>query len=190
MKRSNNLKPLGRAVVVVSATVALVTGVTFAALQSQQNTLTGNTIETATANLQISKNDINYANTQTGFDFSGLIPGGPAVPTTGYPFYLKNSGQVKLALKMAVVSAPSNPNNVDLSKVSVTLSTIGGNNVPTQTFSLQSLLNNGGVDIGTIDNNNSLGYKLQIAMATDSVTGNSASVGGIDFAFTGTAVSS
>src|SRR5579884_853474 len=187
MRRFNNFKAMARAVMVVGAVVAVVSGVTFAALQSQQNTLTGNTIETATANLQISKNDTNYTNTQSGFDFSGIVPGGSAVPVTGYPFYLKNSGQVKLALKMAVVSTPSNPNNVDLSKVNVVVTTMGGNNLPTQTFSLQSLLNNGGVDIGTIDNNNSLQYKLQISMASDAVTGNSASLGGIDFAFTGVA---
>jgi hypothetical protein len=48
VKRSKNFKALARALGVVSAVVVVVSGVTFAALQSQQNVLAGNTIETAT----------------------------------------------------------------------------------------------------------------------------------------------
>lgn len=185
---SKNLTAWARAVGIVAAVVVVVSGVTFAALQSQQNVLTGNTIETATANLLLSKDDINYSNAQAGYDFNGIIPGGPAVPTTGYSFYLKNVGETNLALKLAVTSAPSNPGNVDLSKVNVVLTTVGSG-APLQTFTLQSLLSNGGVAFGNIDRSNSLQYKLQVSMASDAVSGNSASLGNIDFAITGTATS-
>jgi hypothetical protein len=187
MKRSKNFKALARALGVVSAVVVVVSGVTFAALQSQQNVLAGNTIETATANLQISTDGTNFSNSHTGFDFNGLVPGGSAVPEAGYPFYLKNAGQTGLALKMAVTSVPSNPDNVDLSKVNVILTTVGNGAGP-QTFTLQSLLGGSApLAIGNLDRSNSVGYKLQVSMAGDAVNGNSASLGNIDFTFSGTA---
>ena len=90
MKRSRKLstrikrvKALGRAAGVAAAVVVTVSGVTFAALQSQQNKLTGNVIQTATANLQLSTDGVHYGNSQTGFIFSGLVPGGSAVPASG-----------------------------------------------------------------------------------------------------------
>src|SRR5438309_2343932 len=121
MKISKNFRALGRAVGVVAGVVIVVSGVTFAALQSQQDKLTGNTIETATANLQLSTDGSNYATSQAGFDFSNIVPGGQAVPQSGYNVYLKNSGGTPLALKLAVSSTPSNPSNVDLNKVNVIL---------------------------------------------------------------------
>lgn len=187
--RRRDLKVVVKSVMVVAAVVAIVSGVTFAALQSQQDILTGNTIETATANLVVSKDDIHYANSQAGFDFSGLVPGGAAMPITGNSFYLKNSGQTRLTLKMAVSSVPSNPNNVDLSKVNVLLTTVGSG-LPAQNFTLQQLMNNGGVSFASLDNNNSMEYKLQVSMTSDALVGASAALGNIDFAFYGTAVSS
>lgn len=187
MRHHKKLTALLRAGGIVASMAILASGVTFAALQSQQNVLTGNTIETATANLLISKDDTNYSASQTGFDFNGIVPGGGAVPITGYPFYLKDNGQTDLALKMSVTSVPSNVSNVDLSKVNVLLTTIGSSSSP-QNFTLQSLMANGGVAIGNIVRSNSNAYKLQVSMASDAVSGNSASLGNIDFAFNGTAV--
>jgi hypothetical protein len=186
MRRPKKFRALLRTLGMVAAVAIIVSGVTFAALQSQQDILKGNTIETATANLQVSLDDKTYSNSQTGFDFANVVPGGPAVPITGYPFYLKNSGGTPLALKMAVASLPSNVSNVDLSKVNVLLTTVGSNISP-QSFTLQSLLSNEGVAIGNLDNSNSMELKLQVSMSSDAVTGNSAALGNIDFAFSGTA---
>src|SRR5438270_14076832 len=116
-RKIKNAKALGRAVAVVAAVLIVVTGVTFAALQSQQIKLTGNTIQTATANLQVSLDGVNYASSQAGFNFTNLVPGGQPVPQSGYNLFLKNSGGTPLALKFAVSSTPSNPDNVDLGKV-------------------------------------------------------------------------
>jgi hypothetical protein len=193
MKRARNIKPLTRAVGIVAAVMIIVGGVTFAALQSQQNVLAGNTIQTATANLQLSTDGTNYSDSHSGFDFNNIVPGGQAVPITGYPFYLKNGGGTPLALKFAVASVPTNPNNVDLSKVSVLLSTIGSGTAA-QSFSLQMLMlasSSGGLAIN--GNNLASGavqqYKLQVSMTSDAVTGSSASLGNIDFAFSGLAQS-
>lgn len=189
MRLSTRSKTLARVVGVVAATMVVVSGVTFAALQSQQDTLTGNTIETATANLQLSKDGINYGDTQTGFDFNNLIPGGPAVPTAGYGFYLKNSGDTPLAVKFAINSIPDNPNNVDLSKVNLLVTTVGSGGAA-QSFTLQSLidaspsgglpLNGAALPFGQLQQ-----YKLQVSMTTDAIIGSSASLGNLDLVFSG-----
>jgi hypothetical protein len=70
-KRSTKVKvDVFRAVGVVAVLLVIVSGVTFAALQSQQDTLTGNTIQTATANLQLSTDGVNFTNSQAGFNFN------------------------------------------------------------------------------------------------------------------------
>ncbi|HTB48600.1 MAG TPA: hypothetical protein VK712_00795 [Verrucomicrobiae bacterium] len=192
MKRSGNFKALARAVSVVGAVIILVSGVTFAALQSQQIKLTGNTIETATASLLISSDGINYAASQGGFDFSNLIPGGPAAPQAGYSFFLKNGGGAPLALKLAVSSSPSNPDAVDLSKVNVILTPASGGTA--QSFTLASLIasnTTGGSPITAPSElfvGNTTHLTLQVSMAADAIIGSNASLGNIDFAFTGQAM--
>ncbi|MGC1177221.1 MAG: hypothetical protein WA843_04075 [Candidatus Saccharimonadales bacterium] len=189
MKRSKHLKVLLRALFVIAATVIVVSGVTFAALQSQQIKLTGNTIETATANLQISPDGTNFSTAQTGFDFNNIVPGGGPGPQSS-SIFLKNAGGTTLSLKLAVSSTPVNPNNLDLSKVTVILTPTTGNNGP-QSFSLQSLITSnatGGVAITSpaiLTPGSKTQFTLQISMTADAVTGPSASLGNIDFAFSG-----
>ncbi len=64
--------PLVRAVAVFTGVVALVSGVTFAALQSQA-TLTNNTIASAKAGLQV-KSTGSFASQDAGFAFTGVLP--------------------------------------------------------------------------------------------------------------------
>src|SRR4051794_22881330 len=104
MKKQSNRTAIFRAIGVIAALIVIVSGVTFAALQSQQDTLTGNTIQTATANLQLSTDGTSYNNSHAGFDFTNIVPGGAAMPTAGYGFYLKNGGGTPLTLKLAVTS--------------------------------------------------------------------------------------
>jgi len=70
--------PLARAIGVLSAVGIATTLVTFAAIQSTGNALTGNTIQTATAALQISTNSSSgpWTDSVPGFAFTGLVPGG------------------------------------------------------------------------------------------------------------------
>lgn len=193
MQLVTNLRAFGRAVVVIIVVIAAVSGVTFAALQSQQAKLTGNTIETATANLQLSTDGSTFGASQTGFDFNNLVPGGQPVPQFGQNIYLKNSGGTPLQLKLAITTTPSNPSNVDLSKVNLLL-TLRDNPTP-QIFSLQSLITasaSGGAIItapATLAAGSTAQYSLQIAMAGDAFSGSSASLGNIDLAFSGLAQS-
>jgi len=191
MKKSRRIKGLKRAILLATLMVGVAGGGAYAVLQSQLNTLTGNTISTATANLQLSTDNVNFSNSHLGFDFNNIVPGGQAVPLTGYPFYLKNAGGTPLAIKLAVNSIPTNIGNVDISKVNIILTTVGSGASP-QTFTLQSLLSSsstGGVTVSTsnLDIGNTQLYKLQASMAADAISGSSASLGNIDFSFTGIA---
>jgi len=187
MKRQHHLTRRQLAALIAACTIAI-GSVAYAGLQSQDK-LTGNTIETATANLQISSDGTTFATSQTGYDFNNLIPGGSATPQNGYLITLRNSGGTPLALKLAVSSVPSNLNAVDLGKVNVLLTTVTSN--LTQTFTLQALIDaqaTGGIAITTpsqLAAGNTYQYKLQVSMASDAIVGSSASLGNIDFAFTG-----
>lgn len=188
----NRRRLLMRSMFVIVLAIIAVSGVTYAVLQSQQVKLTGNVIETATANLQIGPDGNTYSSTpQSGFAFQNIIPGGQAVPTNGYVFYLKNAGATGLALKFAVTTTPSNPNNVDLSKVNVIL-TPGGGGSP-QSFTLAALIAanaTGGLAVTTPTTllaGAAHQYSLQVSMAADAFSGSNASLGNIDFAFSGVA---
>lgn len=190
MRRQSNFKPLMRAVAVMGVVVAIVSGVTFAALQSQQAVLSGSTISTATADLKISLNGTTFATSSVGFSFSDIIPGGSAVPTTGNNFYLKNLGTTSVLTKVAVSSVPTNPNNVDLSKVSIIITRTPGGSP--QTFTLAQLISNyasGGVQVSTALAINEVGqYKVQASMTADAFSGPSASLGNIDLVFIGSSI--
>lgn len=178
---------LARAVVVVTTVGVVATGVTFAALQSQQAVLTGNSIQSATADLRIGTSSNSFASSRSGFAFDNVIPGGPAVPSSGDTFYLKNYGTVALSLKLSVGSTPTNSSNVDLSKVTVELTRVDTGTV--QTASLQSLIDpNGGLALtDTLDQGTMAQYTVRMSMADDAVSGNTGvSIDNIDFVFVGT----
>jgi len=190
MKKNSKIRAMKLAGL-VTALVIMATGVAYAALQSQQIKLTGNTIQTASANLLLSTDGTTYASTLTGYSFSGLVPGGPAVPAGGQKIYIKNTGNAPLSLRMFVGSTPINPDSVDLSKVSVIITPISGGTA--QTATLQSLISSqatGGITLNTpasLASGSSTGYNLSISMTADAINGASASISGIDFIFTGVA---
>lgn len=189
MHTQSNFKPVLRAVTVMGIVMLLVSGVTFAALQSQQAVLSGNTIESATADLKISIDGITYTSSHTGFDFPGVVPGGPAVPAAGNAIWLKNSGTTTSLVKLAVGTTPTNLSNVDLTKVSVIITHVPGG--ASQSFTLASLISaystGGSALTDTLPSATAYQYKLQISMAADAFTGSGASLGNIDFVFIGAA---
>ena len=194
MQKPNITKSLIRAFGVMAAVVVIVSGVTFAALQSQQSKLTGNIIQTATANLQISPNNASYADSLEGFAFQNLVPGGIPVPNADtFTFYLKNAGGTPLSLKLAVSSTPLNSNNADLSKVHLILIPADGSSV--QNFTLAALIesySSGGLAVTSASRlapATVVQYHLQIMMDIDAVTGSGASISNIDLSFSGTATS-
>ncbi len=189
MKRKRNLRALARAIMAVTAVVIIAGGVTYAALQSQPVKLTGNTIETTTAGLALSTDDLSFGSTHAGFDFNSLVPG--AQSGQSYRFYLKNNGGAPLALRFSVSSTPLNPNNVDLSKVHVTLTPDSSHQA--ESFTMQNLVtanSTGGLvvsDPAELYFGNTAGFTMQVAMDADAISGNTASLSNIDFAFVGLA---
>lgn len=192
MKRFKNFKAMTRAAGVVAAVVVVVSGVTFAALQSQLGVLKGNTIQTAIASLQVSPDGITYSSSMEGYTFGNLIPGGQPSPSNGYPVYIKNVGTTPLALKLSVSGTISNPNNVDLTKVHVILSSTNGG--APQNVTLQDLITanaSGGLAVNQASHvlpSQVASYTVQVSLETDAVTGSSASLGNIDFNFGALAV--
>lgn len=193
MSKLQNLRVWLRLLVVMAIVGVVTTGVTYAALQSQQAILSGNTIESATAALQVSKDGGTYASSINGFDFPGLVPGGPAMPSQygGYPIWFKNIGSAPLNMNVSVNGVPTTTGDVDLSKVSVILTPIGGGGTA-QTISLAALIANstGGTTAMTLPSVNPgvvIQYKLQVQMAADAFTGPNATITNLNLVFGGTA---
>lgn len=191
-RRKTSWLAFSRASVTVVAVLAVVAGVTFAALQSQAATLKGNTIQTAVASLKVSSDDVTYTNTLTGYQFNNLVPGGDPMPSSGYHLYLRNDGTTPLAVKLSAATTLNNPDNVDLSKVYVVLEP--GFNAPTQRISLKDLMTDdstAGVALTSATRmaaNQSLPYLVRVAMDADAVTSPSASINNLDLKFGAQAV--
>jgi hypothetical protein len=186
----SNLKPLLRSAIVLGAVGVITTAATFAALQSQQAVLAGNTINSATASLLVSNDGIAFNNSKPGFNFSGVVPGGPPVPAAGNSVYLRNSGSSNLSLKIAVSSTPSNLNNVDLTKVFIEITR--SDNSFNQTYSLKSLIDSfasGGTLMGDTVNAGVTGqYLLRASMSIDAFSNsNGVTISGVDLVFIGLA---
>jgi hypothetical protein len=192
VKKKFFVHPLKRALTVVVAVAALVSGVTYAALQSQLALVQGNTIQTATADLQLSTNGTAYGRTIQGFNFGALIPGGVPAPATGYSIYLKNNGTTAVMLKLSANPTLANTDNMDLTKVKVLLTPAIGTPM---TFTLKDLMDGndaGGVlmpSVGKVVPGQVLTYSLQVQLNDDAVNGSSGTISNVNFIFNATAVS-
>jgi hypothetical protein len=176
---------------VLSAVGVITAAVTFSALQTSGNALTGNSIETATPKLQLSTDGTNFSDSVPGFDFKGVIPGGSPQPTAGgYQVTVKNVGDSDLKLSIGVPTAPNVTGVTDLSKVNliVTPLPVNGFTYPAQTIKLASLLSGqvGLTTPSTLAKNTATGYRLQVSMDGDAVSGSSATISGLDLVFSGT----
>ena len=166
--------------------VLLIGGITYALLTSQEATLTGNSIQTVTAALSISTDGQNFGVTTPGFSFNNLIPGGVPMPLMGYSVYMKNTGNVPLTPKIAINKQPTNPNNIDLGKVKVIMFAVDTTNNEEYSFTMQDLLNGSRAFTNNIGIGMTRRYNVQISMDADAVSGNTASLSGIDLVFSGT----
>ena len=187
-KKSIWVGAVSRAVGVISAVVVLMTGVTYAALQSPQATLTNSTISSATADLRIGTSATSFSSTRVGFNFVDLIPGGIAAPVDGNVFYLKNYGNANLGLHISISSIPVNLSNVDLTKVSFVITRQDTSTA--QTFTVKALVDsyiNGGLSFtDSLSGSVVAEYKLQAIMSADAFTGQNAQISDLDLVFTGT----
>lgn len=194
MYKLKTMRPLVQAMGIITAVMVLVTGVTFAALQSQQAVLKGNSLATAMAELKISKDNFSYATVVDGYTYSNLIPGGSPTPINGNPIYLQNTGSVALAAKISVNETLSNPNNVDLTKVHVILLPFGGGAL--QNITLKDLVTasaTGGIaliggGLNHVNAGGNAGFAMQIMLESDATSGSSANIGNLIFNFDATAV--
>ena len=181
-----------RSLAIMGAVGVITTGATFAALQSPNASLTGNIINSATADLRISTNGTTFTvPSVAGFTFDTVVPGGAAVPASGNTFYLKNYGSANLAIKVGISAAPSNVNNVDLSKVHLIFTRVdtSGSAVSLSLKSLTDSYAGGGTALGdTISAGSTATYSLKVSMDADALSGSAASITGINIAFIGTGV--
>lgn len=195
MKRPRiiNLRLRKRVGIPAVLTVLAAAGVAYALLQTQAN-LTGNSISTESAYLVISQNDTNYSQTTSGYDFTGIIPGVQASQTEH--FLLKNAGSAALALKMGLISTPSNPAGIDLGKVHVILTPFSTETYlpgTPQDFTMQSLLDAGAAGVA-IDYPDPLAadskeeFNIQMDIDDGAVGAGGTTLSNIDLGFTGTAV--
>ena len=188
------LNPAMRAVTVFGVVATAVTGVTYAALNSQA-TLTNNIISSATANLQV-KSGGSFAAQDAGFAFTGVIPGGPAVPAAGKAFQLRNAGDTDLDVSVSVPAAPTfSGGPVITSKVKLVLAcaTTGGKNF-SKTTDIDSLVAahaTGGIlmttDFLPKTTDNTANCTVKVQMDADAFSGSSTGVSDFfNIVFTGT----
>jgi len=190
--KMRNRSPQLKSLWIISLVAVLVTGVTLAALQSPAASLTGNTIESATADLRIGTSTSSFSTTRVGFDFPAIVPGGAPGPANGNTFYLKNYGTANLSIKAAIgPAAPSNINNMNLAKVYFHITRVDTPGTE-QIVSLKSLVDSyatGYVGLNDIVNGGVMAqYTLKVSMDSDAYSGVGGSLSGIDLVFSGTGV--
>ncbi len=188
MARQRGLSPLLRSIIILSGVGIITTAATFAALQSQNAVLSSNTISTSTAFLLVSNDNVSFNNTKTGFTFSNVTPGGPAVPAAGYNFYLKNTGTANLSIRLTLDAIPTIPFGIDSSKVLINLSR--SDNAFNQVISLKALtdsMSTGPVVLtDSITAGTTATYNIKVNMSADAYSGSSgATISGIDLVFSG-----
>lgn len=189
--KKSNAGVVTRALLALIVVGVVVGGVTFAVLQSQAATLTGNKIMTATANLQVSQEDANYKDSAVGYSFMALVPGGQ--PSPSFPVYVKNTGTTKLALRVSVPGPLTNTGNIDLSKVHVIL-TYPESGGFEQSITLSELVASnatGGVPLvryTAMPGNTRAPMTIKVSMDADAYTGPGATIDNFNISFSGVAV--
>ena len=179
------MNPLLRAIGVIGAVAALVTGVTFAALNSTA-TLTDNTISSGTAGLRVSTDNTTFSDSEPGFTVTGLIPGTGSTKT----FYLRNNGDIALDVSARVPVLPGPPvfgygfsgfENLTVSITSPACIDVVNTNM--------SLLNAGEVLLPCnslpVGPATSRTYDIHFDILPAAITGSQAGVGAFDLRFTG-----
>ncbi len=178
---ANRASIIVRAVGVIAATSALVTGVTWAALTSNTATLTSTTINSATASLKLWDGD-SFETSAPGFTITGLVPG------TGseQAFYFQNDGGVPLKLKAKIPALPSSSGFAGWENAKVTFTDEQNNT--TVTTDMLALSTGDGVELpgdsaaaGTEGN-----FKAKFDIAPSSITGGQVTIDAFNIEFTGT----
>lgn len=182
--------PLIRFTGLLIALITLVSGVTYAALQSQDALVQNSTISSSIAALQLSSNGVDFTDSIPGFVFGNIKPGGQPMPNTGYPVYIKNTGTTTVALTLAVKDTLAQTGNMDMSKVHVLVTPVqlGGTMQDILLSDLVAQSATGGVPLTqakSLMTGASTGFFVQVSMEKDAVNGPGASLSHVDFAISG-----
>jgi hypothetical protein len=188
MYKKKRVSPLLRATGIIGVVAALVTGVTYAALQSQA-TLTDNTISSGTASLLINNTENATAEgaTDTGFNFTGVIPGGAS--SNSHNFTLHNTGTTPLKINVGMPALPTwtvTPSgSVDNTKVTLNITCTGpsltlNTTVQTAWFSTAPMT-------GTLGAGETASCTANVSMDAAAFTGSNAASSNFNLIFTGTA---
>ncbi len=202
MPSIQSVNPVLRAVGVISAVAILVSGVTFAALQSQV-TLTDNTISTAGASgLLVDGTDPDDLGSQSekGFTFSQLVPGGGYSDPQQFSLINSENGPDMTVVVNATAASTSAP--VDKSKVWVKFTLADKTSGEPQALvedddsvavtlaqletSFTDLPGADGED--RLDANETLTYDVQVKIGADAVSAPEVTIDNFDLVFTGTVV--
>lgn len=194
MQKVLRINPVVRAVGVIAAVAVLVTGVTFAALDSSSASLTGNTVSSATADLTVSTNGSTFDSTKPGFDFEDVVPGGDPVPETGHAFWLQNEGAADLDLTATLPGTiTTDPALLDLTKVHLIITdpgadeALGGGDDTEVLNATFADLNAGEESIdGQLGSNDIKKFVVQVSMDANAFDGSSGSISAFDIEFNGT----
>ena len=117
------ISPVARAIAVIGAVMALVTGVTFATLQNTA-TLTGNTISSDADGLLVDSDGNNtFGATDEGFAFSDVEPG---TSSSYHAFKLKNATDESMVVNVQVTGESALPVGVDASDITFIFDLPGG----------------------------------------------------------------
>lgn len=133
MLKSISISPVVRAVLVIGVVAALVTSVTFAALESEA-TLTQNTIEGADA-LQVNNDpegNTVFNQTEQGFNFEDIVPGVASSQIEN--FQLKNTSATTVDVNVQIPTPPALPAGVTGDDITFTFDTVPGSTPVTATW--------------------------------------------------------
>jgi len=191
------INPVVRAVAVIGAVMALVTGATFAAL-TDSVTLSNNTIGTTSANADLliwDSGDNEFQSEAPGFNFTGLEPG---QESEDFHFYFKNNGDVPLDVTAEVPVDPTFSTGLTAADVSLTFKGACDTNSDV-TYTLAQL-ETGPVNLpcnpleesaqGVVgeDDTNEANYRVSVTINDSVVIGSDPlTVSGFDIVFDGTA---
>lgn len=177
------INPMVRAVGTMAAVVALVGGVTFAALTSNNVTLADSEFSTGTASLKIwDSGTSTYVTSTTGFSLNDLALD---TESSQYTFWLKNDGTASLNIK-GLGTIAGYTGFTDFAKVHFHVTNITTANSLDYTFAdlldgTPDALPGNPLDAGEENQ-----YGLTIKIDNDAVNASSASVSDFDWVFTGT----
>ena len=187
------MSPVVRAIGVIGAVAVLVTSITYAALQSQA-TLTDNTIDSATANLDVATSDGStcgtFGDTAAGVGFTGVVPGGS--DSDDEYFCLKNSGadtSLDLSVMSEAVTWPVTDDlgsGVDNGEVTLNISCDNGGTLSATIASLEA--GDEAFTGGTLAPSAETLCTAYVSMTSAAFSGSSASSDMFDLTFTGTGV--